>query len=499
MKYKSNNIDNVPNLKNKLIIVFSTIFAISFIVISIASYNVSKSVLRKNINAQTEEFVYTRAHEIDSWILNLISIVNTFTNIIKEMPADKYITPELLKIYENNNTFSDIYYVSASGKFISAESWTPHAEYNPSSRPWYTTAIKEKKTSISPVYIDAQTQNLTFSISSPIFNENKTLRGVISADVHLKTFEEKLDKIKLNGMGFATLLDSTGTVLAHYDKSLIGKNLFEDPKYNSIIKEVLDKKDGKLYYNVDSDRLFIFTKINSSGWIFGIVLIKEEVYSELNVLALKFFIIFVISLFVVIFTAKYFTTKLTYFIDVLEDTVELRTAELQEKITQVEYLSLTDPLTEIANRRKVELTLKSEIDRTRRTAKPLSVIMIDIDHFKQINDTYGHETGDIVLKKFAKTINCSIRITDLVGRIGGEEFLVVCPETDASEAAILAEKLRSTIDSLKFETIPGVTASFGCADLFHGENSFDPLVSRSDKALYKAKENGRNRVEIYLD
>ena len=497
MKYKLNNLDNVTGLKIKLIIAFSTIFATAFIVISVASYTISKAILIKNINAQTEEFVYTRAHEIDSWILNLTSIVNTFTKFIREIPEDRYITPELLKVYEDNYTFSDIYYVSVTGKFISGVPWTPHAEYDPLSRPWYTTAMKAKKTSISQVYIDAYSQNLTFSIASPIFNKQQKLRGVLSADIELKTLEKKLDKIKLNGMGFAVLIDSSGVVLAHNDKSLIGKNLLEDPKYDLYIRKVLDQQDGKLYYNVDFDKLLIFTKINTSGWIFGIVLIKDEIYAELNRLAFEFFIIFVISLIVVIFTAKYFTGRLTYFIDILEKTVDIRTAELKEKVEQVEYLSLTDPLTQIANRRKVEQTIKSEIDRTHRTGKPLSAIMIDIDHFKAVNDTYGHESGDIVLKKFAETIKNSIRVTDLVGRIGGEEFLVICPETKVTEAATLANKLRLAVESIKFETMPGITASFGCAELLHEDKTFDSILSRSDKALYMAKENGRNRVEIY--
>jgi len=496
MKYEFESLDNVAVLKKRLVIVFSAIFATAFIVISIISYTISKSLLIKNINANTEEFVYTSAHEIDSWILDRITIVNNFTEFINDV-EDKYITQELLKMYKIDNTFSDIYYVSAAGKFISGRSWIPQPGYNPFSRPWYTTAIREQKTSISQVYIDTETSNPAFSISSPIFNKNKTLRGVISADIQLKTIEEKLDKIKLNGMGYAVLIDSSGVVLAHSDKLLIGKNLLEDPKYSYTIKEILHKKDGKLYYNIEYDKLIIHTNINSSGWILGFVLIKNEIYSELNVLAYGFFIIFVISLIIVISTSKYFTKKLTNFINILEMTIDLHTAELKIKIEQVEYLSLTDPLTEIANRRKVELTLKSEIDRTRRTEKPLSVIMIDIDHFKKTNDTYGHESGDIVLKKFAETIKNSIRITDLVGRIGGEEFLVICPETDSSEAATLANKLRLAVESINFEHLPGITASFGCAEFFPGEDSYDNIISRSDKALYKAKENGRNRVEVY--
>lgn len=496
-KQKWDSLNNVTGLKIKLIITFSAIFATVFIVISIASYSISKSILTKNINLQTEEFVQSSAYEINNWILSLITIIDTFPKLIKELPKDKDITPNLLKIYEFDNIFSSIYYATASGKVIRSKPWTPYAGYDPTTRPWYITAVKEKKTSISPVYVDTQSNNLAFSISTPVFNENKTLRGVFSADILLKTLEEKLDKIKLNGMGFAVLIDNSGVVLAHNDKSVIGKNLLEDQKYGLLLKDMLAKEDGKLYYNIEPDRLLIFTKIISSGWVYGIVLIKKEMYSELQVLTIQFFIIFLISFIIVVLTARYFTKRLTQFTDALEKTIELNTTELQQKIALVEYLSLTDPLTEVANRRKVELTLKSEIDRTHRTGKPLSVIMIDIDHFKSFNDNYGHDVGDKVLKKFAETINRSIRVTDLVGRIGGEEFLIICPETDVSQAKVLAEKLRLEVETIKLKSIDKITASFGCAQFLSGENSFDSLLSRSDKALYKAKDNGRNRVEVY--
>ena len=120
--------------------------------------------------------------------------------------------------------------------------------------------------------------------------------------------------------------------------------------------------------------------------------------------------------------------------------------------------------------------------------------MSDIDSFKKFNDTYGHKTGDEVLKEFAAAISESIRSIDRAGRLGGEEFLIVCPETNLSGAVLLAEKLRAVVESIKIEPLPGITASFGCASYTRGD-TMDSLISRSDKAMYKAKELGRNRVE----
>ena len=179
----------------------------------------------------------------------------------------------------------------------------------------------------------------------------------------------------------------------------------------------------------------------------------------------------------------------------LEKTVEVQTAELKQKVAEVEYLSLTDPLTGISNRRKIESVLTTEVDRTSRTGNPLSVIMIDIDNFKCFNDIHGHGTGDRILKKFAVTMIHTLRSIDIAGRVGGEEFLIVCPETDISGAYLVAEKLRTEVESMKIDSIGQITASFGCAEIFPGESP-ESLISRSDKALYLAKEHGRNTVEI---
>ena len=496
MKEKSNySLKSVSLLKIKLIAVFSTLFAVTFAIISLASYSVSKSIISNDIDIQTQEVVNGHAAEIDQWITRMLSIMNVYSHLVEmAIPDDKNITSEILGNYSRESFFSDMYYGSVSGRFISGRKWTPPPGYDPRIRPWYTAAVKNRKTSISDIYIDYETNEPALSVSSPVYNRNRSFRGVLSADLLLRTLSEKLKNIRVSGKGYAVLIDSTGIALVYPDKNYIGKNLVDRPETSDVIKDIIRKKQGRVVYNDGTDKLAVFTQVPSSGWILGIVLTKDEVYADLRMLALKFSLLFLISLIIVILTSKYFAGKLTYFMQLLEKTVESRTSELQEKISEVEYLSLTDPLTGISNRRKIESVLKSEIDRTARTGNPVSVIIIDIDHFKHFNDTYGHGTGDKILKKFAETIISSIRVIDSAGRIGGEEFLIVCPETDVNGAYLVAEKLRTAIESMRVESLESITASFGCAALHSGENS-DNLISRSDKALYKAKDNGRNRVE----
>ncbi len=164
---------------------------------------------------------------------------------------------------------------------------------------------------------------------------------------------------------------------------------------------------------------------------------------------------------------------------------------------QLREISITDELTGLRNRRYIVERLKEEIKRTKRSAKPLGVIMIDIDHFKQVNDTHGHAFGDAVLKTIARRIRANLREYDLVGRFGGEEFLVICPEFSFDATSELAERICGII---RIKTITegttevSATVSAGATILNKDDSNIDAVISRADNALYRAKEQGRDRV-----
>ena len=154
----------------------------------------------------------------------------------------------------------------------------------------------------------------------------------------------------------------------------------------------------------------------------------------------------------------------------------------------------TDYLTGINNRRAISAALENEILRAKRYKKSASLLLIDIDHFKKINDQYGHDVGDKVLRIIADIICKSVRSTDMAARWGGEEFLVILPETDAHGAKILAERIRTRVASYQFSQIDNATLSIGVSTMILDDDP-DTLVKRTDLALYRAKEAGRNRVE----
>ena len=175
---------------------------------------------------------------------------------------------------------------------------------------------------------------------------------------------------------------------------------------------------------------------------------------------------------------------------VLERTDELRRAN--EKLVQ---LARHDALTGLANRLYANERLREEFLRMKRTGCCYSVLMIDVDHFKRINDSYGHLTGDRMLRAIASTLRQSSRESDFVARFGGEEFLVILPNTTTEGAACVAEKIRAAIADLHVGEVGRISVSIGVATASGADNTEEEAVQQADQNLYRAKLKGRNRVE----
>jgi diguanylate cyclase (GGDEF)-like protein len=172
-------------------------------------------------------------------------------------------------------------------------------------------------------------------------------------------------------------------------------------------------------------------------------------------------------------------------------------AKSQQRTRDLEKLAAIDPLTGISNRRQFESLARAELGRSQRYMRPLSLLMIDIDHFKQVNDRFGHEAGDRVLKFLANVLISAKRASDVVGRIGGEEFAILLPETSKEAALVIAERLRQLAQTCA-PAIAGekldVTISIGVAAASIRTSGMETLCRQADQALYEAKRSGRNRV-----
>jgi len=180
----------------------------------------------------------------------------------------------------------------------------------------------------------------------------------------------------------------------------------------------------------------------------------------------------------------------------LEDLVDRRTRALEEKTEQLERLASIDPLTEIYNRRKFIEVCEIELSRFARHHHEFAIFMLDIDNFKKINDTYGHDVGDVVIKKVADVIRHATRGSDYFGRWGGEEFIIMSPDSDVEGRKILADKIVNIINQHEFDDIGKVTISVGVTTVNETDKDLDDIIKRADQGLYKAKEFGKNQYQV---
>ena len=185
-----------------------------------------------------------------------------------------------------------------------------------------------------------------------------------------------------------------------------------------------------------------------------------------------------------------------------KEKLEAANLELQSAFKHEQRLAHVDDLTGVNNRRYLFELAGHEFDVARRYQQPLSVIMFDLDHFKQVNDTFGHAIGDQILKDVTQAARAQLRDVDLIGRYGGEEFVVILPVTSAQQAYLLAERIRANVESLRVETdtVPAaVTLSIGIAEIIHSpqDESMEDLLRHADEAMYAAKKAGRNRTVIF--
>ena len=186
-----------------------------------------------------------------------------------------------------------------------------------------------------------------------------------------------------------------------------------------------------------------------------------------------------------------FTALMLLFIMLVVFTVYYRISQ-----KKIEMMATRDSLTGVYTRGMLFTILESEYERFKRYKKPFCLVMVDVDHFKQINDTQGHATGDIVLAGVARTMKKNIRNTDSVGRYGGEEFIILLPETGGNEALVVVEKIRQKIASREFYSSGRVTVSCGIAEMDETAASVEDLISAADKKMYRAKQSGRDRVVL---
>jgi len=403
--------------------------------------------------------------------------------------------------------------------------------YFSTSRPWYKNALRSNKVIKTNPYSFSNIDGKGMTFAKKIQKSN----NVFAVDLLINNMNNILKEYSGSILENSYLLDKDRSIIASSsgDKqsSMIPKTieLFQDKKIdNSILNEMTidDKKyiysiiplnDSYLYSYSDSEKIIEPFQDKIQNMLFMMVFIllavipiilyfssiivkpilllvqeskkvKNREFQKVHQITTKVSEIHTLSA-----SLKDMSESISQYQTNLEKKVEERTLELKEKNLELKKLSVTDKLTGLYNRIKLDESLIIAKERVDRYDEIFGVIIIDIDFFKSVNDTHGHQAGDVVLVEFASILKNSVRRTDILGRWGGEEFMIVCTQTNLENIMILAEKLRKDIESFNFSIVKHKTASFGVATYQKGE-ALETMIDRADQALYIAKEKGRNKA-----
>jgi diguanylate cyclase (GGDEF)-like protein len=330
------------------------------------------------------------------------------------------------------------------------------------------------------------------NVSYPIRDSDGEVLGVVLLTKSLGTFEALISRFDR----LLFLVDADGLIVVTNQPNLEGRLLWPrssktemaphaQPGQPDLPAVTSNEIVDATWVVIDSERDFAWRHgVNYSGWSL-VVLIRPEGIGASRALGI------VITLLTAAISLVYLVGRERRVHDTVQSDKRL---ELEELARSLDHQASTDVLTGAFNRQRFDQELSSQIERSRRYDVPLSLILLDVDHFKSVNDRLGHLAGDKVLIQIASLTRETVRSGDIHARWGGEEFVVLAPGTERLGACQLAEKLRRTIEGYAFLGVGAITCSFGVVQ-FHPSDTAETLLARADGLLYRAKFNGRNRVE----
>lgn len=429
-----------------------------------------------NIDAQGDYVL-----DIPELLSNLTGFggVNNSKQTIHEMASSLALTRYFKIVKGLNESFVRVYYASNhhfttsfpyvwsdqfmwNAAMLEKPLWqkaTPHV--NPDGNLFFT-----------PLHRELRNKSPLITIGHPVYDENKFL-GTVNLDIAVASESAFLESKNLH--------KGTYVIVNSYNE-IIGASGLEGYSQNEIYRaqELLNAEifetpvTGKKYVSSGSNYVYV-KAFESAPWKLYYLKNKFDVYSNS-----LYYVLLILVVIVLLFRVKTLIKRLSASRD------------------ELERQALTDPMTKLFNRRYLSEVTKPLLELMYRNSSKLSVILLDIDKFKQINDTYGHQIGDDVIIELAETLQTYTRKSDIICRFGGEEFLILLPETTMDGALSLAEVLRLEVEKLVMVFAQNIelrfTISIGVSTVEKGEQTLDGVITRADSALYAAKENGRNKV-----
>lgn len=511
------------NLRQLILIlcIFSAVISLLNAFYSI--YRIQHDLIVKNTVESHRVYAEKMAEMTDVFIDTAMSQLEySALTLSNQMKDPKALQKEVDRLRLQTNSFNSIVIVNSTGRIISIspEVLKLKGVQLTDERPLQS--LHAKAPIITDPFISPVGNYLT-SMSYPIFSKQGEYLGYVAGTIYLtqkNILRSILGKHGYKDGSYLYVVDRNKTLIYHPDKDRIGEVITNNKAINAVTEG--DKGGDKIVNSKGITMLAGYAPVNGSGW--GIVaqrsetLTLAELHEQMWNVFMKSLPISALTLFVIWFCSILISKPLWRLASVVknfenqtssrDDLDEIKpwyfeVSQLKRSfnstfnfvsntIDQLQLDTLTDSMTGLLNRRGLDKAISS----LREENIPFSVLALDIDYFKKVNDTFGHDSGDVLLKRVGSLIQAQARKIDIVCRSGGEEFIVFLTEIETEQALLIAERIRQSVATHEFDAIGQVTISIGVARWTGNEKSINAVLKNADDALYQAKHNGRNRVEL---
>lgn len=488
-----------------------------------ASYRVQREQLISNTLEANRVYAAKLSESTDNFLKAAQQQLAFSASVLSEnLGNEQQLLSEARRLQQQTDSFNSVVIVNAQGRVLTTSPTTLQLQGEYLNSPGAREALNSKKPTISQVYISTA-GNLVVNISQPILSGDGKYLGYVSGSIYLKErsiLHTLLGEHYYRDGSYLYVVDRNGRLLYHTDPSRVGTIVQE----NSAMSAVMLGKSGaeRVLNSKGVDMLAGYAPLPRSGWaviaqrptaatlapLDGLMLdvLRHTVpLAALSLLGIWWLARLISKpLWQLASNAEHFDSNIAaekilqvqswYF-----EATQLKRAMLsgltlvQERIGKLNLASLTDPMTGLYNRRGLETTL----DRWKEKNRLFSIIALDIDRFKKVNDTYGHDAGDRVIMNIASMMKKCSRSAHILCRSGGEEFLMLLPDTEIANAGEVAERLRLQTAQCETSGVGYVTISLGIASWPESSPDMGQALKLADTALYAAKEQGRNRVVAY--
>lgn len=511
------------NLKNLIILLA---FSVAFITLTngfYANYRVQKSQLIKHSLDTNHSYAQKLAAATDNFIESALQQLAYTAKIVeKNLDNPSLLTAEAERLHQQTSSFNSVAIVNKEGIALAASPNTLGILGGKLVSAGVLETLAAKKPLVSTPYLST-VGNLLVLISYPLLDSSGNYLGYVGGTIYLKEksiLNDLLGKHFHKDGSYIYVVDKNKRIIYHPNPKQVGSYIENNEAINSVTKNI--SGSAQVTNSLGIEMLAGFSPITTTNW--GVVaqrpvtatlsslddLMKRVVYRTLPLALFTFFIIWLFANYIsrplrqLATTAKEMDspnahTNLTEVNSWYFESKELKQAMLKglgllnTQINQLKQDAATDPLTGVFNRRSLQLLLKQ----LEQKGIPFSVLAVDIDHFKKVNDTFGHAAGDKALIELTQMMRQISREEDLVARTGGEEFLLILPNTTSSSAQAIAERLRKLVAQTQIEPIGSIQVSIGIATSLESNFSTDLVLAQADQALYQAKKSGRNRCIVF--